>query len=59
MAASKADKEKAEEEMGLGLPIGLTLAILVLAAGLWSYRESLPCCKKDDSSRQVAPLTDE
>ena len=59
LAASKADKEKAEEEMGLGLPIGLTLAILALAAGLWSYRESLPCCKKDDSSRQVAPLTDE
>jgi hypothetical protein len=59
ISASRPSAEKAEEQVGLGLPIGLMLAIFALAAALWSARDRLPCCKQNDSpsSPQVAPLT--
>jgi hypothetical protein len=50
----KAAKKAAEDELSLAL--GLAFPLLLLVAALWSYRERLPCCKKDDS--QVAPLSE-
>jgi hypothetical protein len=56
-ASIKADKEaKKAAEDELSLALGLAFPLLLLAAALWSYRERLPCCKKDDS--QVAPLSE-